>query len=219
MMRGKYLVIEGPDGAGKSTLAAALSTALFQAGVSVSGTREPGGTAIGLRIRESLKNPAIQRETPPLARRLLFEADRVAHQEWIRSKVEAGLWVVSDRCALVSNHCYGQVEGASREVLRALTALDADRLNPDLVILLDTPREQADAWLKPDGTDPVERDPDLLRQVRAEYDLLRKEVELNSSLHICRMTLPAVVLRGGDVHPGELAARALELVRSRLGAP
>lgn len=177
-VRPLYVVVEGPDGSGKSTLVSNLAR-LMRGRDELGGfpaweTREPGGNPLGERLRSALKDVQLQRHTPWLARRLLFEADRVAQQELVRHHVESGSHVVQDRCAVVSNHCYGAAEGSDDGTMQAIEALDRDRLMPDLVLLVDTPDRIAGGRLKlgSDAEDPAERDPGLLGAVRANYAVL-----------------------------------------------
>ena len=212
--RGQYLVVEGPDGCGKSTLVPRLVASLARHGVRAVETREPGGTPAGAAIRAILKDVGMQVQLPPLARRILFEADRLAHQDLIRGFVEVGTWVVSDRCAAVSNHCYAEAEGTAREFLDRITALDPHRIHPDLVLLVSTPDAAADIRLKrgQGALDPAERDPRILRSVRGAYGRLFDAARLQHSIEVIGgFRMPARVVSGNGL-PGDVADHATRIV-------
>ena len=93
-MRGRFITIEGIDGAGKSTQSARLLELLEGSGKDVVRTREPGGTPLAERIRAML----LSDEMGPDAETLLFFAARADHvARVIRPALEAGRWVLSDR--------------------------------------------------------------------------------------------------------------------------
>ena len=93
-MRGRFITIEGIDGAGKSTQTANLLKFLKEKGIDLVHTREPGGTPPGEKIRAML----LSDEMGATAETLLFFAARAEHVEKvIRPALDAGRWVVSDR--------------------------------------------------------------------------------------------------------------------------
>jgi len=133
MNAGRFITLEGGEGAGKSTQAALLAQALREAGHAVLLTREPGGTPGAEAIRALLLDKA-QGWTPP-AEALLFaaaRADHVAHA--IRPALDAGKWVVCDRY-LDSSRAYqgGEIDDAD---ILALHAVGSGGLVPDATILL-----------------------------------------------------------------------------------
>jgi dTMP kinase len=130
-MGGRLIVLEGGEGTGKSTQAARLADRL---GAVL--TREPDGTATGVRIRALLLDPAL----PDLDRRaetLLFLAARAQHvAEVIRPALRAGRDVVCDRFAGSMLAYQGDGRGLDVDALAGLSAWASDDLAPDLVILL-----------------------------------------------------------------------------------
>jgi dTMP kinase len=142
--RGWFITIEGPEGAGKTTQAARLEAHLRSAGVPVVRTREPGGTALGERIRELLLDAEGSggRSIDPLADALLFSAARrQLVEEVIRPALAAGTSVVCARFADSTLAYQGYGSGLSLDDLRALERIATGGLRPDLTILLDVPPE------------------------------------------------------------------------------
>jgi dTMP kinase len=135
MSRGRFITLEGGEGAGKSTLAARLGETLRARGIEVVATREPGGTPAADQIRDLVVRGQGDRWSV-LSEALLFAAARNDHLERvIRPALAAGRWVISDRY-MDSTHAY-QVAGRGlpAETFDALhRAIDAQ--HPDLTLIL-----------------------------------------------------------------------------------
>lgn len=134
-----FIAFEGGDGAGKSTQVAALARWLRARGREVVVTREPGGTELGVRIRELLLHGG---EVAPRAEALLFAADRAQHvAAVVRPASERGAVVLTDRY-VDSSIAY---QGAGRDLRAAevarLSAWATGELVPDLTVLLDVTPE------------------------------------------------------------------------------
>lgn len=135
-MRGLFLTFEGGDGSGKSTQVTLLAQWLREAGRTVVLTREPGGTELGVELR----NIVLHRrgDIAPRAEALLYAADRAHHiATKVRPALERGDVVVQDRY-LDSSVAY---QGAGRELvaeeIRGVSLWAADGLMPHLTFLLD----------------------------------------------------------------------------------
>jgi dTMP kinase len=133
---GLFITLEGGDGSGKSTQARLLTDWLEEQGRSVLRTREPGGTDVGLEIREIVLHH--RGEISPRAEALLYAADRAQHiATTVRPALARGESVVQDRY-LDSSVAY---QGAGRVLdateVRELSLWAAEGLLPDLTILLD----------------------------------------------------------------------------------
>ncbi len=141
MSRGKFITIEGGEGAGKSTQAARLCTRLQGRGLDVVATREPGGAAGALEVRRLLVEGAVDR-WDPLSELLLHSAARREHLvATVRPALEAGKWVVSDRFADSTMAYQGHGHGLGREAVESITDLVVGETKPDLTIILDLPVE------------------------------------------------------------------------------
>lgn len=141
--RGWFITLEGPEGAGKTTQAAALAAHLARRGVDVHLTREPGGTWLGERLREVLlARTASTTTTDPLTDALLFNAARrQLVTEVIRPALKAGRSILCARYADSTLAYQGYGAGVPLERLRALEDAATDGLRPNLTILLDLPVE------------------------------------------------------------------------------
>jgi dTMP kinase len=137
----RFIVLEGPDGAGKSEQAVRLAERLRQRGYPVTFTREPGGTPLGEQVRAILLDPADTRRGP-IADALLFNAARSQHVlDVIRPALGRGDIVVCDRYATSTMAYQGYGSGIDREILAAIAAFATGGLVPDLVVVLDVPVE------------------------------------------------------------------------------
>ena len=159
MSRGRFIAIEGGEGAGKSTQVAALGDHLRGRGWEVFVTREPGGTAGADQIRALLTRGDIERWSPK-AECLLHYAARADHvAKAVAPALGRGTWVVSDRFAdsAIAYQGHGHELGAS--MVRALHGLVLGDFWPDLTVVLDLPVEigLARAAARPDTEDRYER--------------------------------------------------------------
>lgn len=144
MNRGRFVVLEGGDGSGKSTQSALLAAWLRGRGHTVVETFEPGAGATGAVLRELLLHGP--EPVTPVAEALLMAADRAQH---VASEIEPALargdWVVCDRYVPSSLVYQGVVRGLGVEVVEQLSAVATAGLAPDLVLVLDVSDEIADA--------------------------------------------------------------------------
>lgn len=144
-MTGKFITLEGPEGAGKTVLAKRLVEELTRRGHRVRSTREPGGTRLGERIRTIVLEQAAGAEATPVDPRadaLLFNAARAQLvAEVIRPALAAGEVVVCARFSDSTLAYQGYGAGLLIDELRALAAIATGGLAPDLTILLDVPPE------------------------------------------------------------------------------
>ena len=169
-IRGWFITIEGPEGAGKTTQAVAIATHLEDLGIDVHVTREPGGTWLGERLREVLlARTDSSAATDPLTDALLFNAARrQLVTERIRPALASGRTVLCARYADSTLAYQGFGAGIPLERLRVLQEAATDGLKPDLTILLDVPAEEGLARKAPGDVTRFEAEFDLAfhRRVR-----------------------------------------------------
>ena len=135
-MPGTFITFEGIDGSGKSTQLRLLGNFLRANGCDALLTREPGGTAIGLRLRAALLD-ALE-EVDPLTELLVFAADRAQHvRRVVRPALAAGRVVISDRYADATIAYQGAGRGFSPELITQIVQLATEGLKPDLTLLFD----------------------------------------------------------------------------------
>ena len=158
--RGRFLVLEGIDGCGKTTQIQHLrqwlpSSGLMPAGAELVVTREPGGTELGRGLRGLLLHPPGAAAPCSTAELLLYAADRAQHvQEQIRPALEAGHWVLSDRFSGSTAAYQGYGRGLSLPLIEQLSLIACRGLQPDLTLLLDVPLAES---LRRRGHRPADR--------------------------------------------------------------
>jgi dTMP kinase len=140
-MRGLFVTFEGIDRSGKTTQARLLCDAL---GDEALGVREPGGTEVGERVRELLKDPAV--ELTPESEALLFAAARAELvTRVIQPALERGRVVVSDRFLDSSLAYQGAARGLGVDEVEAINRFATGGLVPDLTLLLSIDPSEAAA--------------------------------------------------------------------------
>lgn len=168
MSRGRFVVLEGGDGSGKSTQSSLLASWLREHGRTVIETFEPGAGAVGAVLRDVLLHgPA---PVTPVAEALLMAADRAQHVATeIAPALARGEWVVCDRYVPSSLVYQGVVRGIGVDVIEQLSAVATGGLAPDVVVLLDVSDAVADAR-RADESDRLEREGGAFHaSVRAAY--------------------------------------------------
>ena len=135
-MPGTFITFEGIDGSGKSTQLKLLNNFLRAHGCNAVITREPGGTPLGLRLREALLD-ALE-EVDPLTELLVFAADRAQHvRRMLLPELEAGRVVISDRYADATIAYQGAGRGFDSQLIAQIVQLATGGLKPDLTLLFD----------------------------------------------------------------------------------
>lgn len=168
MPSGKFITLEGVDGAGKSTHIPYIADLLRASGKEVLLTREPGGTPLGERLRELLLHEHMHPETESL---LMFAARREHLEQVIVPALVRGAHVLSDRFTDASFAYQGGGRGVSIEKIAQLEAWVQGMFQPDLTLLFDLPVEVSMQRLA-GARDPdrFERESgDFFRRIRQAY--------------------------------------------------
>ena len=141
MSRGRFITIEGGEGAGKTTQVRLLVAALERARIPAKATREPGGSPGGEAIRRLLLEGATER-WDAVGEALLLVAARSDHvARLIAPSLAQGVWVVSDRFADSTFAYQGYGRGLALEDLATLHRFALGNFAPDLTVILDLPAE------------------------------------------------------------------------------
>jgi dTMP kinase len=167
--RGRFITLEGLDGAGKSTHLVWLVDTLRARGNTVVQTREPGGTPLGEKLRALLLADPMHLETEAL---LMFAARREHIAQVIEPALARGDWVVSDRFTDASFAYQGGGRGLAREKLAILEEWVQAGLQPDLTLMFDVPTDVARGRVTGMGRelDRFEREQaEFFERVRNEY--------------------------------------------------
>jgi dTMP kinase len=139
-----FLAFEGLDGSGKSSLMKKLEAELRLRHISFVQTREPGGTALG----EKLRHLILEKSNPPPVSRaelLMYEASRAQHvDELIRPALAEKKWVLSDRFSASSLAFQGHARGLGWDIVDQLNEFATTGLKPHLTILLDLTVEESE---------------------------------------------------------------------------
>lgn len=139
MPTGKFITIEGIEGAGKSTALAFIRDFFIKQDIEVIVTREPGGTAVGEKIRHVLLDFVNEPLTAESELLLMF-ASRSQHiQHVIKPALNTGRWVISDRYIDASYAYQGGGRKLDEKIIKILDQFVVDQLYPDLTLLLDLP--------------------------------------------------------------------------------
>lgn len=173
--RGKFITLEGVDGAGKSSHHAWLVETLQARGKTVISTREPGGTALGEKLRTLLLAEPMHSETEAL---LMFAARREHIAQVIEPALARGDWVVSDRFTDASFAYQGGGRQLSWDKLKQLESWVQEGLQPDLTFLFDLDVAIARQRLAGTGNAPDRFELEqqvFFERVRAAYHRRREE--------------------------------------------
>jgi dTMP kinase len=208
--RGRFITLEGGEGVGKSTLAAALEARLSARGVEVVRTREPGGTPGAEAIRRLILNsPAEVTGWEPIAETLLFYAARTDHlDKLIRPALSAGSWVICDRFS-DSTRAYQAAAGhVPSEHIETIDRICVGDTTPDITLILDLPLSVARERMTARA---IDKDA-IESRVQSYHEAVHK-----AFLDIARANPQRCVVLDASVAPDALAASALAAIDARLG--
>ncbi len=170
-MTGRFITIEGGEGAGKSTAQAYLAERLAERGIAVLQTREPGGTPLAESIRQTLLSTDGEHPVE-MAELLLVFAARAQHlAKVIEPALAAGQWVICDRFTDATYAYQGAARGLSADLIAQLETLVQGERRPDTVVVMDLSPEVGMTRARQRGElDRFEREkPAFYSQVRNAY--------------------------------------------------
>jgi dTMP kinase len=206
--RGRFITLEGGEGVGKSTLAAALALHLAGKGVEVVRTREPGGSPGAEALRRLILNPPDEvGGWRPTTEVLLFYAARSDHLDrTIRPALARGAWVICDRFSDSSRAYQVAAGGVASDHLDALERICVGADAPDLTLVLDLPMDIARTRMKARSAtqDAIE-----------SRDLAYHEAVHRAFLDIARANPQRCVVMDASVAPEALAQNALAEITRR----
>lgn len=159
-MAGKFITLEGMDGAGKSTHIPSIITALEARGIEVVSTREPGGTQLGEKLRQLLLHEAMHAETETL---LMFAARREHIATVIEPGLARGAYVLSDRFTDATYAYQCGAKGVDVNKIQTLEKWVQAILQPDVTLLFDVPVEISMQRLA------LAREPDKFERETADF--------------------------------------------------
>jgi dTMP kinase len=136
---GRFISLEGIEGAGKSTVARALEAMLTRRGVAVRLTREPGGTPLAERLRTLVLERGAERISAEAETLLMFAARAVHVENLIRPALAQGEWVLCDRFTDATRAYQGAGRGVDAALIERLAQTVHGTLWPDRTLLLDLP--------------------------------------------------------------------------------
>ncbi len=208
-MRGRFITLEGGEGAGKSTLARGLAGTLEKRGIEVVVTREPGGTSNAEAIRALLVDGAVERWSP-MGEALLLYAAREDHVRiLIEPALKAGKWVISDRFADSTTAYQVAAGGLPRATVENLHRHVLGGFQPDLTFVVDLdPQIGIQRTIaRGEGATRFEQQPASFHgALRAEF------------VAIAQREPRRCAVLDGRAAPEELLKQALDLISERLGA-
>ena len=168
-MKGKFITLEGIEGAGKTTQAKLLTDALKQKGINAIATREPGG----IETAEAIRQIVLHKDVEPITELLLYEASRAEHFcKIIRPALNSGKTVICDRFADASVAYQGYGRGLDIKLIDELNRIATFGTEPDLTFVFDIPAQMTFERLKQRGhaLDRFERlDVKFYEKVRKGY--------------------------------------------------
>ena len=181
-MKGKFIVIEGIDGSGKTTQINQLSkwlisTDLIPENNQLVVTREPGGTQLGQSIRSLLLDTSREKSPDSITELLLYAADRAQHvNEIIRPSLNKGDWVISDRFCGSTLAYQGYGRKLDIKLIKDLETIATQGVSPDITFLLDIPVEESIKRRKNRKDDRIEKEgKEFLTKVSLGFKALSEE--------------------------------------------
>ena len=181
-MKGKFIVIEGIDGCGKTTQIIEISKWMPKSGLMLKDsrliqTREPGGSLLGKKLRNLILDNDKNNQPSSLAELLLYSADRAEHVSKIISPaLNEGNWVISDRFSGSTLAYQGYGRNINREIIKTIESIVCQGESPDLTIFLEIAPEESIFRRKNKLPDRIESEGiKFLEKVNKGFKLIAEE--------------------------------------------
>ncbi len=205
--QGRFITLEGIEGAGKSTLARTLESALRERGLPVLLTREPGGSPLAERLRGILLERGTESISPVAETLLMFAARSIHIESRIRPALEQGSWVICDRFSDATRAYQGAGRGVDASLIESLAQAVHAQLWPQRTLLLDLPVQLglARARARSAGGDRFEDEQrQFFERARARY------------LQVATDEPQRVRIIDARLEPAQVAAQALAAIEDLL---
>ncbi|KTD55763.1 thymidylate kinase [Legionella santicrucis] len=188
--KGKLIVIEGLEGAGKSTAVNTVIDLLAERQIKTITTREPGGTAIGEILRNLIKNPEYHDVLDDRSELLLLYTARIQLlRQVIEPALQNGIWVIADRFELSTMAYQGGGRGLDQEMISHLSSFSLQGLKPDLTVYLDISPEEGMQRVKSRGElDRIEQQ--SIEFFHRVHDSYLQHIKMNPYIVSIDATLP-----------------------------
>lgn len=196
-LRGKFLVFDGPDGSGKSTQLTMFLRAVRDAGIEVAEVREPGGTEVGEKIRDTLLGH-LDRETMSIrCEMLLYMASRAQLcQQLIAPALDAGKLVVADRFVSSTYAYQGTAGGIPKADIDAAAQIAMQGTLPDATLIFDVDQDTAASRLNPLLDRMEAKGAEFHAKVREGYqDLIKSDPDAQRYLRVDATGTPSEVFK------------------------
>ena len=181
-MKGKFIVFEGIDGCGKTTQINEIfkwlpESSLISSNSSIIKTREPGGSALGEKLRQLILSNNIDNAPSSLTELLLYSADRTEHiSKIISPALKKGDWILSDRFSGSTLAYQGYGRNIDIEIIKQLEAIACQGEKPDITFLLDISPEESISRRKNQIPDRIESEGiNFLRKVNLGFKKIAQE--------------------------------------------
>ena len=181
-MKGKFIVLEGIDGCGKTTLINELYKWLPRSGLinknrTLIKTREPGGSILGREIRDMILNNNKSNSPSILTELLLYSADRAEHiSKVISPALQNGNWIISDRFSGSTLAYQGYGRGIELDIIKKLENIVCQNIKPDLTFFLEISPEESILRRKNKIADRIESEGlEFLKKVNHGFQLIALE--------------------------------------------
>ncbi|KAA5804778.1 dTMP kinase [Alkalicaulis satelles] len=210
MARGRFITLEGGEGAGKTTLARALRDALQAHGLEVVLTREPGGTPNAEALRELLLEGETGRWSPVAETLLLFAAREDHVRRLIEPALARGAWVICDRFSDSTRAYQGAAGGLEAARITAIEQAALGAMAPDLTVIADLDPEDGMARTRARG--------EAVTRFEAHPPQFHARLR-QAFLDIAAAEPKRCVVLDASQTPDALARAALDAIETRLGLP